>query len=200
MRFTLGFATCETIRMVVHAPLDPKLSGVGGRDALEGKGPQWQPQKRLGRRLEEVAKTVGGGYCRLQMPLRLVPGVRETVAGHRLGALERGVPPPLPMHPLGGGGAEQGEPRGRGPDDGAMIARQWGGLTLTGRLHRHNHVAAHVPHDHLSDRELREAFHRFIVHGLKRRRGCVVRRCAVVWRAVLCRVAHVLSSGGIGCV
>ena len=30
------------------------------RDALEGKGPQRQPQQRLGRRLEEVAKSVGG--------------------------------------------------------------------------------------------------------------------------------------------
>ena len=66
------------------------------REALEGKG----PQKRVGRRLEEVAKAVGGGYCRLQMPLRLALGVRGTVAGHRLGALEGGgVPPPLPMHP-----------------------------------------------------------------------------------------------------
>ena len=43
------------------------------RDALEGKGPQRRPQRRSGRRLEEVAKAVGGGYCRLQM--------------HRLGAL-----------------------------------------------------------------------------------------------------------------
>ena len=60
----------------------------GGRlcstDALEVKG----PQKRFDRRLEEVAKAVGGGYCRLQMPLKLA--VRETVAGHRLGALEAG--------------------------------------------------------------------------------------------------------------
>ena len=36
-----------------------------GRDALERKGPQRRPQKRLGRRLEEIAKAVGGGYCRL---------------------------------------------------------------------------------------------------------------------------------------
>ena len=57
------------------------------RDALEGEGPQRRPQKRLDRQLEEVAKAVGGGYCRLQMPLRLAPGVREPVAGHRLGAL-----------------------------------------------------------------------------------------------------------------
>ena len=51
-------------------------------------GPRRGPRRRLGRRLEEVAKAVGGGYCRLQMPLRLALGVRGTVAGHRLGALE----------------------------------------------------------------------------------------------------------------
>ena len=44
----------------------------------------------VNRRLEEVAKAVGGGYCRLQMPLKLALGVRETVAGHRLGAREGG--------------------------------------------------------------------------------------------------------------
>ena len=48
----------------------------GGGDALEGEGPQRRPQKQLGRRLEEVAEAVGGGYCRLQMPLRLALGVR----------------------------------------------------------------------------------------------------------------------------
>ena len=58
------------------------------RDASEGKGPQRRPRKRLGRRLEEVAKAVGGGYCRLQMPLRLAVAVGGTVAGVRLGALE----------------------------------------------------------------------------------------------------------------
>ena len=65
-------------------------------DASEGKGPQRRPQKRLGRRLEEVAEAVGGGYCRLQMPLKLALAVRGTVAGHRLGALEglRGGSPP----------------------------------------------------------------------------------------------------------
>ena len=73
------------------------------RGAFEGKGPQRWPQRRLGRRLEEVAKAVGGGYCRLQMPLRLALGVRGTVAGHRLGALEGGgevcipAPPPPPL-------------------------------------------------------------------------------------------------------
>ena len=63
---------------------------------LEGKGSQRRPRRRLDRRLEEVVKAVGGGYCWLQMPLRLALGVRGTVAGHRLGALEGGggVPPP----------------------------------------------------------------------------------------------------------
>ena len=60
------------------------------RDASEGKGPQRRPQRPLDRRLEEVAKAVGGGYCRLQMPLGLALAVSGTVAGHRLGALERG--------------------------------------------------------------------------------------------------------------
>ena len=61
-----------------------------------GKGPQRRLQKRSDRRLEEVTKAVGGGYCRLQMSLSLALGVKETVAGHRLGALEGGggVPPP----------------------------------------------------------------------------------------------------------
>ena len=82
--------------------------GGGGREALEGKGPQRWPQQRLGRRSEEVAEAVGGGYCWLQMPLRLALGVGVTVAGHRQGALKGGVvPPPLPMHPWGGGTCEQ---------------------------------------------------------------------------------------------
>ena len=67
-----------------------------GRDALEGKGPWRQPRERSDRWLEEVAEAVGGGYCRLQMPLKLAPAVRETVAGHRLGALDGGGTPPSP--------------------------------------------------------------------------------------------------------
>ena len=74
------------------------------RDAwrLQGKGPQKlqrRPQERLDRRLEEGAKAVGGGYCRLQMPLRLALAVRGTVAGGRLGALEGiGTPPRAPAN------------------------------------------------------------------------------------------------------
>ena len=68
-------------------PLDPaagaavyKGEGRGQPRAPEGNGwrsPRRWPQRRLGRRLEEVAKAVGGGYCRLQMPLRLAPDVRH---------------------------------------------------------------------------------------------------------------------------
>ena len=87
--------------------LQKRLGGTSGypapRDALEGKGPQRRPQKRLDRRLEEVAEAVGGGYCRLQMLLTLALGVRKRVAGRRLGALGGGAPPfqciPAPSPP-----------------------------------------------------------------------------------------------------
>ena len=61
------------------------------RDALEGR----RPQGRLGRRLEGIAEAVGGGYCRLQMPLRLALGVRSPGGGWGGGAYL----PPRPMHP-----------------------------------------------------------------------------------------------------
>ena len=56
---------------------DPKCGG--GGDAADGKG----LRRRLGRRLEGVAEAVGGGYCRLQMPLRPAVGVGGTVAPFR---------------------------------------------------------------------------------------------------------------------
>ena len=71
-----------------HAPPLQRPGSQVPRGALEGKGPQRRPQRRLGRRLEEVAEAVGGGYCRLQMPLRPALGVRGKVAGRRLGVLE----------------------------------------------------------------------------------------------------------------
>ena len=81
------------------------------RDALEGKGPQRRPQKRLSRRLEEVAKAVGGGYCRLHMPSKLALGVRGTVAGHTLGALEGGGgTSPLSNASLAKGGGSSSAP------------------------------------------------------------------------------------------
>ena len=73
--------------------------GAVSRDALEGKAPQRQPQRRLGRRLEEVAEVVGGGRCRLQMPLRPALAVRGTVAGHRLGPWRGGGGEYLPPFP-----------------------------------------------------------------------------------------------------
>ena len=71
--------------------------------------------------MEEVAKAVGGGYCRLQMPLKLALGVRETVAGHRLGALEGGYLPGVQCVPVHEGCGFRGGDRsiepipGRGP-------------------------------------------------------------------------------------
>ena len=62
----------------------------GPRQALEAKGPQRRPQRRFDRRLEEVAKAVGGGYCRLQMPLSPAHAAREAVVEHRLHLLEGG--------------------------------------------------------------------------------------------------------------
>ena len=81
-----------------------------GRDALVGNGPWRLPQKRLDRRLEEIAKAVGGSCCQKQMPLKPALGVRETVAGHRLGGGGteggRGYLPPFQCIP--GLGAGQG--------------------------------------------------------------------------------------------
>ena len=53
-------------------------------------------QKRLGRRLP---KRLWGGYCRLQMPLKLALGVRGTVAGLTLGAPDGGYLPPFQCIP-----------------------------------------------------------------------------------------------------
>ena len=76
-------------------PLSFPLMGRTARMHQKGRDLKARPQKRLGRRLEEVAKAVGGGYCRLPTPLQLAPGVRGRVAGHRLSGLEggRGDPP-----------------------------------------------------------------------------------------------------------
>ena len=62
------------------------------------------------------AKAVGGGYCRLQMPLKPAPAVRGTVAGRRLGALEGGGgTSPLPMHPWPRGGGCKAHATGASP-------------------------------------------------------------------------------------
>ena len=51
-----------TTELLVPGMPERIASGEGwewGRDALEGKGSQRRPQKRLDRRLEEVAKRLG---------------------------------------------------------------------------------------------------------------------------------------------
>ena len=94
------------------------------RAALHGKGPQRWPQKWVDRWLEEVAKAVGGGYCRLQMSLSLALAVRGTVAGRGQGALDGGrVPPPFQCIP------------GAGPVDCFV----WGGVWKRGS-HDQRHV------------------------------------------------------------
>ena len=89
------FNVCHLWPVSLNTPAFPSSWIQGGGGALERKGRQRRPQRRLGRRLEEVAEAVGGGYCRLQMPLKPALAVRGTVAGHRLGAVEGGgfLPP-----------------------------------------------------------------------------------------------------------
>ena len=105
----------------------------GGGDALAGKRPQRRPRKRAGRRLQAVAKAVGGGYCRLHMPLRLALGVRGTVAGRRLGALRGGggFPPAFQCIPLRGGGGRANlllppQPLGVGATGGVTLSASGG--------------------------------------------------------------------------
>ena len=83
-----------------HPEAGPRRGGAG-QGCIRRQGSQRRPQEWWVRRLEEVAEAVRGGYCRLQMPLKLALGVRETVAGRRLGALlgGGGYPSPVPMHP-----------------------------------------------------------------------------------------------------
>ena len=66
-----------------------------------------RPKQGCGRRegTEEVAKAAGGGYCRLQILLKLALAVRGTVAGHRLGALLGGPPPKPPNGASSGQGS-----------------------------------------------------------------------------------------------
>ena len=78
----LSLRVCQAYPAQLRIP--PHAQGCIRREGASEAAPA------AGRRLEEGTKAVGGGYCRLRMPLRLAVGVRETVAGHRLGALERG--------------------------------------------------------------------------------------------------------------
>ena len=55
-----GGSWCSPCGTTSHGPRGTMRGGGGSRDALERKGPQTRSQKRLDRRLEEVAKAVGG--------------------------------------------------------------------------------------------------------------------------------------------
>ena len=59
-------------------------SGGGGGQGCRREGASEAAQRWLDRPLEEVAKAVGGGYCRLQMPLKLALGVTWRQGGQRL--------------------------------------------------------------------------------------------------------------------
>ena len=71
------------------------------RDALEREGTSEAVPEAVGQAVGGGCQSGWeGGYCRLQMPLRPALGVRGTVAGLRLGALEGAGPPsnaPLPV-------------------------------------------------------------------------------------------------------
>ena len=58
------------------------------RDALEGKGPQRRPQKRLDRRLEEVAKAIGGRVLSVTNAIEAGTCHRRHSGWDWLGALE----------------------------------------------------------------------------------------------------------------
>ena len=107
--------------------------GGGAQGCNRREGAQRRPRRRLDRPLEEVAKAVGGGYCRLQMPLKLALAVWETVAGHRLGAMEGACLPPPSNASLGGGGGTS-VPRTVQLRDGAVAVVIEGGLGVHQRL------------------------------------------------------------------
>ena len=95
-----------------------KRRGGGGGGKLEGKAPRWQPQKQLDRRLEEFAKAVGGGCCRLQMPLTPPLGItwRPLASGGQWLGIGwapwmggRGTSPPSNASLGGGGGVRGGQ-------------------------------------------------------------------------------------------
>ena len=87
---------CALVPALVLPPCHPHLHAhirTGGRGRGGARmGPWGRFQKRLDRRLEEVAEAVGGGYCRLQMPLKRALAVRQTVSGHRWGGWRPSLP------------------------------------------------------------------------------------------------------------
>ena len=74
-----GEALCEWTGATRGMPAGIR-AGVGHG---AGRTSEVAPEAVRQRRFEEVAKAVGGGYCRLQMPLKLARGVKGAVAGHQ---------------------------------------------------------------------------------------------------------------------
>ena len=111
--------------------------GEGAGSCIGRKGTSEAAQKRFDRWWKEVAKAVGGGYCRLQMPLKPALAITGTVAGRSLGALQGGggyLPPSNAALPGGAGVKERGSSttgwKGR-----PSICASWGGLLMhSGRL------------------------------------------------------------------
>ena len=151
--------------------------------AVSREGTHRRPQKRLARRLEEIAKAVGGGYCRLQMPLGLARTVRETVVGRRLSAPEGGLYLP-PYQCIPEGGCEFFSRRGCGACDESFFLRGVGCCALTARdparaaTHHAPGPALHLscpcpPPLHLSLAAVQCAMHLLPAQPCRRRgRGC----------------------------
>ena len=89
-------------RQVSGDLLDPRLLRRGGclQGCIRREGTSEAAPEAVGQAVGGGCQSGWGRYCRLQMQLKQAVGVRETVAGHGLGALEGGGGgSPLPMHP-----------------------------------------------------------------------------------------------------
>ena len=101
------------------APLHPMMCskrGGGGGEAGQGyirrEGIQTWSQRRVDRRLEGVAKAVGGGYCRLPMPLSMALAIeRQWLGVGRAPWRGEEVPTPLSNASLGQGAVWWTPPR-----------------------------------------------------------------------------------------
>ena len=105
-RNTTASGAWSASRLSPPLPALGPWAGGGGQGCIRRRGASEATPAAV---RQAVATAVGGGYCRLQTPLRLALGVRETVAGHRLGALEGWYLHPPSTAFLGGGGGQRGE-------------------------------------------------------------------------------------------
>ena len=96
----LGSVKRSRCRFVQPPDLPEKNNTHPPRDVLEGKGPQRRPQKRLDRRLEEVAEAVGGRLLSVTNARgwHLASGGQWLGIGWAPWRRGRGVPPPPPSN------------------------------------------------------------------------------------------------------